>query len=153
MNRKHFSVFATAALCMFLLVACTKDDDATPKVTYNLAATASGAQEVPAVNTNATGTLTGTYNINTKALSYTITWNGLSGAPTGMHFHGPAMAGANAGVALGITGFPATASGTYTGSATLTAAQQDDLLAGKWYWNVHTAANPGGEIRGQVNAQ
>ena len=37
-----------------------------------------------------------------------------------------------------------------TGTATLTPAQAADLAAGKWYVNLHTAANPGGEIRGQV---
>jgi hypothetical protein len=36
------------------------------------------------------------------------------------------------------------------GSATLTDAQAADLMAGKWYVNVHTAENKGGEIRGQV---
>ena len=38
----------------------------------------------------------------------------------------------------------------FEGSATLTDAQADELLAGKWYVNVHTAANKGGEVRGQV---
>ena len=38
----------------------------------------------------------------------------------------------------------------FEGSATLTEAQATDLLAGKWYVNVHTEANKGGEIRGQV---
>jgi CHRD domain. len=36
------------------------------------------------------------------------------------------------------------------GAATLTDAQIADLNAGKWYFNVHTAANPAGEIRGTV---
>jgi len=36
------------------------------------------------------------------------------------------------------------------GSAILTDAQAADMMAGKCYVNVHTAANPGGEIRGQV---
>ena len=36
------------------------------------------------------------------------------------------------------------------GEATLTDAQAADLQAGKWYFNVHTEKNKGGEIRGQV---
>jgi hypothetical protein len=62
------------------------------------------------------------------------------------HFHGPAEPGKNAGVAVP---FKDPASGA-EGSATLTDAQAADLMAGKYYINVHTAANPGGEIRGQV---
>ena len=62
-------------------------------------------------------------------------------------FHGPAAAGAYAGVALGFTG---SVESPIKGSATLTPAQASDLLAGKWYVNLHTAANPGGEVRGQV---
>jgi len=32
----------------------------------------------------------------------------------------------------------------------LTDTQAADLLAGKWYFNIHTEANRPGEIRGQV---
>jgi len=39
------------------------------------------------------------------------------------------------------------------GTAVLTDAQIADLTAGKWYANIHTQANPGGEIRGQVVAK
>ena len=70
----------------------------------------------------------------------------LSGDATAAHFHGPADAGANAGVAVPIKG---TAS-PMAGSAAITDAQAAELLAGKWYINVHTAANKNGEIRGQV---
>jgi hypothetical protein len=64
------------------------------------------------------------------------------------HFHGPAPAGKNAGVVIPIP-MDKLAS-PIEGQATLTAAQESDLLAGNWYFNVHTAKNPGGEIRGQV---
>jgi len=55
-------------------------------------------------------------------------------------------------VEIPVTGFPSAASGTISGTATLTASQNDDLLGGKMYVNIHTSANPAGEIRGQVSA-
>ena len=66
---------------------------------------------------------------------------------TAGHFHGPAAAGANAGVVLPFSGSLAS---PIEGNATLTEAQMADVVAGRWYANLHTAANPGGEIRGQV---
>jgi len=156
MMKQKFTMKAlllASSFLAFTIVACDKDDDDQPKTNYTLSATANGAQEVPAVTTTATGTVTGSYNASSNALSYTVTWTGLSGAPTLMHFHGPALAGANATPTLDIMGFPQTASGTYTGSATITEAQEADLLAGKWYWNAHTDLNKSGEIRGQVSVQ
>jgi hypothetical protein len=151
--------FCTAFLMVGSLLAgigCSKDNNnnnPAPKVDYTLSGTASGSQEVPAVTTAGSGSVTGSYNSSTNLLNYTVTWTGLSGPATLMHFHGPALAGANAGVALGITGFTSAASGSYTGSATLNDTQEADLLAGKWYYNVHTTNNGGGEIRAQVSAQ
>ena len=75
-----------------------------------------------------------------------MTYSGLSGPAAGAHFHGPGEAGKNAGIVLP---FPSPTS-PIKGSQVLTEAQAADLLAGKWYVNVHTAANPGGEIRGQM---
>lgn len=65
---------------------------------------------------------------------------------TGAHFHGPAKSGENAGVLVPVTA----AASPFTGEATLDAAKAADLEAGKMYFNIHTAANPKGEIRGQV---
>jgi CHRD domain-containing protein len=80
-------------------------------------------------------------------LTWTVTFDGLTGAPTAAHFHGPAEAGKTAGVVVLIGNNPASPA---TGSATLTDAQAADLLAGRWYVNVHTPTNRPGEIRGQV---
>ena len=80
-------------------------------------------------------------------LKWTVTYSGTTGPVTAGHFHGPAAPGANAGVVLPFTGSMAS---PIEGSATLTQAQVDQLKAGLWYVNLHTAANPGGEIRGQV---
>ncbi len=104
------------------------------------------SEQVPPVTGNASGKLEATYDAASKKLSWKGTYSGLSGPATAAHFHGPADAGKNAGVAVNA---PAPSS-PFEGSATLTDAQAADLAAGKLYYNVHTAANPGGEIRGQV---
>ena len=150
---------ANAAAFFFLLagfsvtiISCTKNNDANTDITYTLNGSASGAQEAPnRVTTNATGTISGTYNKNTNIIQYTITWNGLSTAPSAMHFHGPADPGVSTGVKIPITGFTAGATGSVSRSDTIkTELDEADFLVGKWYYNIHTPANPGGEIRGQV---
>ena len=113
----------------------------------NLGATLSGAAEVPSNTSAGMGQLQAEFDKATKTLRYTLRYSGLSGPVKAAHFHGPAEAGKNAGVALGINN---AGESPVQGSAVLTADQAADLLAGKWYVNVHTAANPGGEVRGQV---
>ena len=111
----------------------------------NFKANLSGASEVPPVATAGTGTATGTLDTATKALNWTVTYTGLT--PTAGHIHGPAAAGANAGVLVPFSGSMAS---PIKGSATLTDAQVSDLEAGRTYVNLHTADNKGGEIRGQL---
>jgi hypothetical protein len=106
-----------------------------------------GKQEVPATTSAATGTADVDYDPATKKLTWKLTYSGLTGPATAAHFHGPAEAGKNAGVKVPIANAPTSPA---EGSAVLTDEQAADLMAGKYYINVHTAANPGGEIRGQV---
>jgi hypothetical protein len=114
----------------------------------NYTATLSGASEVPPNDSKGTGTVTATYDTATQKFTYTVTYSGLTGPATAAHFHGPAAAGTNAPPVLPI---PATMlTSPIKGDATLTAAQAADLAAGKWYFNIHTAAHAPGEIRGQV---
>src|SRR5947209_17307033 len=117
-----------------------------PAFAEKLKATLDGKSEVPATTSAGKGTADIDYDPATKKLSWKLTYSGLSGPATAAHFHG-AEAGKNGGVAVAI---PNATSSPAEGSATLTDAQAADLLAGKYYVNVHTAANPGGEIRGQV---
>ena len=103
--------------------------------------------EVPAVDSKGSGALTATYDTASKKLTYTATYKDLTGPATAAHFHGPADAKTNAGIVVPVAGAMAS---PLKGEATLTDAQAADLAAGKWYFNVHTAANKGGEVRGQV---
>jgi hypothetical protein len=65
------------------------------------------------------------------------------------HFHGPAEPGAAAGVVVKLG---PDVSSPITGSGPLTDEQEGWLRKGLLYVNVHTAAHPPGEIRGQVVA-
>jgi hypothetical protein len=118
-----------------------------PAFADKMKATLDGKSQVPPNTSAATGTADIDYDAASKKLSWKLTYSGLSGPATAAHFHGPAEAGKNAGVAVAI---PNAATSPVEGSATLTDAQAADLTGGKYYVNIHTAANPGGEIRGQV---
>ena len=111
-----------------------------------------GSQEVPPNQSQATGFASVTLDDVTNLLSWNLSWTDdlLSGPAQAMHFHGPAPVGVNAGVQVNIGAISGITSPTI-GSATITQAQADDLLAGLWYINIHTGEFPGGEIRGQVN--
>jgi hypothetical protein len=113
-------------------------------ITYNITLVSSA--EVPPNDSAASGKATVTYDTATKKLSWEGTYTGLSGPETAAHFHGPADPGKNASVVIPITAKES----PFKGSVDLTDAQAADLMAGKWYMNVHTDAHKGGEIRGQV---
>ncbi len=111
----------------------------------------SGQNEVPSNPSSATGILTGSYDDATNVLSFNLMFNGLVGLTTASHFHGPAAAGVNGPVVIGLVGFPAgVTSGSYSNSFVLTPDQESDLLCGMWYINIHSTVYPGGEIRSQV---
>ncbi|MBI4541226.1 MAG: CHRD domain-containing protein [Gemmatimonadetes bacterium] len=135
-----------------------------PAATFeNFNATLSGANEVPAVTTSATGTAR--LSLVGPTLLYRIDVASITGV-TASHIHGPAPAGVNTGVRVNLCGAgsaPACATGTVTGvlvTGTVTSVSGisfDSVLvlmrSGNAYVNVHTSANPGGEIRGQVARQ
>ena len=106
-----------------------------------------GANEVPANASAGNGSVDAVFNKDTNLFRWKVNYSGLTGAATAGHFHGPAAVGANAGVVLPWAGPIAS---PMEGSATITPAQAADLVAGRWYANIHTAANPGGEVRGQM---
>jgi hypothetical protein len=106
------------------------------------------SSEVPPRVSHGHGALNASFDTSTKSLQWTVTYEGLSGPVTAAHFHGPAPVGQNAKVQVPIDKGALTS--PMKGSAALSEQQVTDLMAGQWYFNIHTAQNPMGEIRGQV---
>jgi hypothetical protein len=108
-------------------------------------------QETSVPPSTGTGSVTALYDSTTKALLYSIVYQLNPGSTaTAAHFHGPASLGANAGVQIGLPTAPTGNAGKLTGTVTLTPAQEVDLLAGKWYFNIHSTLASGGEMRAQL---
>ncbi|MCC8392014.1 CHRD domain-containing protein [Paraburkholderia sp. MMS20-SJTR3] len=116
--------------------------------TVELKAALEPSSEVPPRVSRGHGVLNATFDTSSQSLQWTITYDGLSGPATAAHFHGPAPVGQNAKVQVPIE--KNALASPIKGSAKLTEQQITDLMAGQWYFNIHTAQNPMGEIRGQV---
>jgi CHRD domain len=138
---RQIAAFAGLALAAGLFAAPASAE------TINYKAELKPTSEVPPNTTTGSGNLTATYDTTSKVLTWTTTYSGLSGPAIMSHFHGPADPGVNAGVVVPLTG---SVESPQKGQATLTDAQAAELASGKWYYNVHTNQNKGGELRGQV---
>jgi hypothetical protein len=136
-----------ASVSAVSLAACLTAASPALAETVNLKASLASSSEVPPNDSAGKGEVTITYDTGSKKLTYKGDYSGLSGPATAGHFHGPADPGKNAGVVVPIT---TAKSSPFEGTAELTDAQAADLLAGKWYVNIHTDAHKGGELRGQV---
>lgn len=139
MNKPACFVATVALIAGFGLTAARAE-------MITLKADLKGSNEVPPNSSPATGKAEATLNTETKVLTWTVTFKDLTGPPVGAHFHGPAESGKNAGIVVPFR----TLESPIQGTATLSDAQVADLLAGEWYANIHTAANPGGELRGNM---
>ena len=107
--------------------------------------TLSGAEEVPPVQSAGKGTGTITVN-DDKTVSGSVMTTGIKG--TMAHIHEGA-AGKNGGVAVPLEK-KSDGEWAVPAGAKLTDAQYKEYKAGNLYVNVHTDANKGGEIRGQL---
>lgn len=143
MRRRIAVILAAVAM----LSACS----VTPTTRVRMSANMDAKGEIAEVDSPGTGTCTVWFDKAAGKVSWNIYYTGLTGPLTAVHFHGPAGKGAEAGaqVDLGEAGFDV----PIQGSAVLSAEQASQLLAGKWYVNMHTAAYPDGEIRGQILPQ
>ena len=142
-----FKLLGTA-MFLTLINACHKDSNPpppNPNITFK--ATMSGTNEVPGNASAFTGDATLTFDSVTKIFKITV--NHTVTSPTNGHIH-KAAAGVSGPVIFPFASFTSPIS--YT-SAALDAGQEADLKAGLYYVNIHTAAFPAGEIRGQLIRQ
>src|SRR5690606_32636398 len=136
-------VIVTLSVLGVLLVAAGCKPALTP-TTFEVVL--NGSNEVPPNASTAVGSANVTVAGNRLAIDGA--WDGFDVVDPGAHVHGPAAAGVNAGILFELS--VDYASRTFEGTFTLNADQMAYFLAGELYINLHSAAFPGGEIRGQI---
>lgn len=151
-----------AVIALLLLASCGRSDSNTPNVSpaatlvgssqelvNTFAARLTGAEETPPTQSNALGSGTVVANSDGRTAIVTLTTTGIAGTAAHIHEGAPGVAGPVI--------FPlnetSPGSGIWTSKITLTEAQFNSLQAGRFYFNVHSAAFPNGEIRGQILSQ
>ena len=133
----------TAAICVLPLLTVDVSADI-----FNFSATIDESQEVPPSGSSGTGSAIIVFDDVTNQLDWNISWSGLTGPAVGMHFHN-APAGINGPVVINIGSISGLTSPSI-GSTVISASIANELFDHNLYINIHTAAFPGGEIRGQV---
>jgi hypothetical protein len=153
---------ATAAFVAVMIGSCggggggdpapTPTPTPTPTSTHLMrSATLDSTQEIDDVAPNASATGRGAVVVDrtTREITGGAIFSGLSGAPIDAHIH-QAAAGVSGGVVIGLTLSADGTTATIPPNTTLSPALLTALEAGNLYFNIHTAANPAGEIRGQI---
>ncbi|MFK7893408.1 MAG: CHRD domain-containing protein [Granulosicoccus sp.] len=167
-NRKSISLLPGLILSATLIMgisACSDSDDddmdsasSTSQETMNPDGSStfitplSPKQEVPPLQDNATAQGEGNLTIarsGSGAISGSVSVSGLTGPATAAHIH-RGFGGTNGGVELALTGNEDGTLLSVPDGSVLTPEQLTALAEGELYINVHTAANPGGEVRGQI---
>jgi hypothetical protein len=143
-------VACLTASSLLIVPGCKKN---TGNTLTSLGLPMTGDQEVPARKTPAVGVANVTYNKQTKILNFDLTWVGLTGIPILAHIHGPARPGQSAPPKYDFSDrLPKSTAATFSDWVHLddTDIIEDSLVAGLYYFNIHTPIYPGGEIRGQI---
>jgi hypothetical protein len=149
MIRRLFVLSLVAMTGAAGLAACMQQQGSMAAKTVTYKAHLTAKDEVPPNPSAATGDGTFVFNPATKELTWAVTFSGLSGPALASHIHGPGEPGKNAGVLI-LFETPKAPAGEIKGNTFLVTEQVNDLQAGKYYVNIHTAANKNGEIRGQI---
>ena len=152
-----------ALAALFILTASSQAQ--AQVITFN--ALLSGGNEVPPVVTGSAGSAVVTWNTATRTGTYRVDVYNMPVGTTASHIHvgahnvgGPVII--NFTVPAGGISNDFALQGTFACSDLVARAAQginscDDfeqaLVLGNTYVNVHSTANPGGEVRGQLNRQ
>ena len=173
---QHRAVTLVVLAALVAVVACKKDSTTAAVVTTPVSnivtfrANLTSGAEVPPNATTGYGTFVATLDTVTNVFTYDLTFTGLSANVSNGHIHGPSVATATSGTTINFNTLPGATfslgaqAGTGHGVAVLnaatsiTATMSGDslkklLFAGLTYANIHTTANPGGEVRGQITKQ
>jgi hypothetical protein len=142
MHMRTASIMAATALALVFSAAPALAE------VINFSVELTAGAEVPPNDSAGKGTLEATLDTDALVLKYTITYEGLTGPAVAAHFHGPADATANAPPVVPIPDDKLAS--PIEGEATVTADQVKELQNHLWYFNIHTAQYPDGEIRGQL---
>ena len=146
MVRRIAIVFGAGLLLPLVAVQGVASAAAPSEFTASL----SGAQEVPPTPSPATGSGKVILSADEATITVALTFSGLSSPATTAAIH-DAPAGTNGPATFILSGFPTATSGSFqSGSLAITSAQVTELKAGNFYFNIHDAIFPGGEIRGQL---
>jgi hypothetical protein len=144
---KNLKKFSGLLLMIGLITTgCGKSDNTVIDKIYHYDVTLSGANEVPANASTATGKFVGSYTKSTRALAFTLSYSGITATDWHIHKGGTTVSGP-----VEISLNPVVPSPLQK-SVTLTAEQELDLLAGNFYVNIHSATFPAGEIRAQLGS-
>ena len=137
---------AVAILLLPVATLATAADSAGPPVRFY--ADLSPDEESTTTVSPGTGRADFSLERATLRLSWRVTYSKLTSGVIGAAVHGPQRPGTNAGVQLdmGAKGFAP----PLVGSAVLTDAQLQYLLAGRMYVNIRSRKYPDGELRGQI---
>jgi hypothetical protein len=141
------------SLSVLFLVSCKSTEEVEKENIYlGTAITMTGAQETPPVSTSATGTVDANYNRLTRTLTYKVTFSGLTDSAVAAHIHGLGEVGVMAPVVQTFTAFPRRKEGSYSGTLLVDGIKikEEDILAGRYYVNIHSKVYPNGELRGQL---
>jgi hypothetical protein len=117
---------------------------------YTVSSSMNGANEVPSVESEGSGTLTGTYDASLNEITLSVTYVNLNSGLTASHLH-KAATGLNGGDIISLNPSTGSNSGSISGTFTIQEIDEADLIAGNVYVNLHSTTSPGGEIRGQLS--